>query len=230
MHWCGVKDKAFLYQFGACELSYGSKFPSVNSKGAMEAWKIFEKLGKAKAFVPSIRTVDDPKLVMRRGRDAWLTVLINVGVAQLYGTNQTKYVIAPMPLGSKGKGAIAASNGIGILKGSKNKKLAEDFVEYLTSPKTLTKIANGPGGFIPPVQEAINFLGDSAHDTVIKKGIEELGDKRTIISGLPASDYTSWSEVKGVIEDVFLDYALAGKDITQQVADDAQKKLDALRK
>ena len=57
------------------------------------------------------------------------------------------------------------------MKGSANYDLAVEFLEYLTRPDIQVKIAKGTGGFIPPVQEAIDYLGDEAIDEVINKAV-----------------------------------------------------------
>ena len=69
------------------------------------------------------------------------------------------------------------------MKGSENYDLAISFLEYLTRPDIQVKIAKGTGGFIPPVQEAIDYLGDEPTDEVINKAILVL--QNGIASGVP---------------------------------------------
>ncbi len=222
----GVQDKNFIYQFGSCALSYGAGFPDINSKGAVEAWKIFEKMHDA--FIPSVRNIDDCSLPMKR-QEAWLTVMINARVSDVYTSNPTRYVVAPMPKGPKGRGMIAAANGVGILRGAKQQKLAQEFVEYITRPEILVKIAKGPGGFVPPMNEAISHLGGDAQDMVIRKAIKEL-EEDSVISGVPGGKYQSWGAVKEVFDNIFTEYVLKGKKITQEVLDKAAEKIKKLEK
>jgi multiple sugar transport system substrate-binding protein len=56
----GVQHKNFIYQFGSCALSYGAGFPDINSKGAMDAWRIFEKMYSA--FISSVINTSDCSL------------------------------------------------------------------------------------------------------------------------------------------------------------------------
>ncbi|HEY52555.1 MAG TPA: extracellular solute-binding protein, partial [Caldilineae bacterium] len=44
----GIPMKSWIYQFGGEALSFGAGFPDANSPEAMEAWKIWDKIGKAK--------------------------------------------------------------------------------------------------------------------------------------------------------------------------------------
>jgi multiple sugar transport system substrate-binding protein len=112
------------------------------------------------------------------------------------------------------------------MKGTANHDLAVAFLEYLTRPDIQVKISKGTGGFIPPVQEAMDFLGDEAIDEVINKAVLVL--ENGVVSGVPASNYQDWGAVKACFDDVFEDTILAGADVTQERLDEAQACVDGL--
>ena len=221
----GVEDKSFIYQIGACALSYGSSFPSINSEGATKAWELFSAMSKA--YTPSVINVSDCSLPMKRG-EGWLTVTINAAVADVFASNQTKYIVAAMPKGPKGRGMIAAANGVGIIANNMHPELAREFIEYITRPDVLVKIARGPGGFIPPMEGTMKFLNDAGQDEVTRQAIAQLKEN-SIISGVPQDHFKSWSAVKLVFDNIFKLYILKNKEITRKVLDKSQKKLNALK-
>jgi multiple sugar transport system substrate-binding protein len=221
----GIPSKSWVYMFGGTGLSYGAGFPDVNSEGAMEAWKVWEKIGKASGFVPSVLNIDSCVDPMQR-EESWLTVFHNARAGQVYASNETQFTLAPAPTGPTGTGSIAGVSGYAIMKGSANYDLAVMFLEYLTRPDIQVKIAKGTGGFIPPVQEAIDYLGDEAIDEVINKAVLVL--EKGVVSGVPAGNYQDWSAVKKCYDDVFEDTILAGLDITQERLDEAQACIDGL--
>ena len=90
------------------------------------------------------------------------------------------------------------------------------------------KISKGTGGFIPPVQEAIDFLGDEAIDEVINKAVLVL--ENGVVSGVPAGNYQDWGAVKACFEAVLVDTILPGGEVTQARADTAQACVDNLLK
>jgi multiple sugar transport system substrate-binding protein len=223
----GIPSKSWVYMFGGTGLSYGASFPDVNSEGAMEAWKVWEKIGKANGFVPSVLNIDSCVDPMQR-EESWLTVFHNARAGQVYASNETQFTLAPAPTGPVGTGSIAGVSGYGIMKGSANYDLAVTFLEYLTRPDIQVKIAKGTGGFIPPVQEAMEYLGDEAIDEVINKAVLVL--ENGVVSGVPASLYQDWGAVKKCYDDVFEDTILAGGDVTQERLDEAQACIDGLLK
>jgi multiple sugar transport system substrate-binding protein len=211
--------------FGGSALSYGAGFPDANSEGAMEAWKVWEKIGKADGFVPSVLNINSCVDPMMR-EESWLTVFHNARAGQVYASNETQFTLAPAPTGPVGTGSIAGVSGYGIMKGTANHDLAVAFLEYLTRPDIQVKISKGTGGFIPPVQEAMDFLGDEAIDEVINKAVLVL--ENGVVSGVPASNYQDWGAVKACFDDVFEDTILAGADVTQERLDEAQACVDGL--
>ena len=223
----GIPMKSWVYQFGGTALSYGAGFPDINSAGAMEAWKIWEKIGKANGFVPTVMNIDSCVDPMMR-EESWLTVFHNARAGQVYASNETQFTLAPAPIGSEGIGTIAGVSGYAILKGAPNYDLAVDFLEYLTRPEIQVKIAKGTGGFIPPVQEALDYMGNEAIDEVIAKAVLVL--EQGIASGVPGYLYQDWGAVKVCYDDVFEDTIFAGNDVDQARLDTAQACVDGLLK
>ena len=223
----GIPAKSWIYMFGGTGLSYGAGFPDVNSEGAMEAWKVWETIGKASGFVPTVLNIDSCVDPMMR-EESWLTVFHNARAGQVFASNETQFTLAPAPTGPVGTGSIAGVSGYAIMKGSANYDLALQFLEYLTRPEIQVKIAKGTGGFIPPVQEALAFLGDEAIDEVINKAVLVL--ENGVVSGVPAGNYQDWGAVKACYDDIFEDTILAGADVTQERLDEGQACVEALLK
>jgi multiple sugar transport system substrate-binding protein len=221
----GIPAKSWIYMFGGTGLSYGAGFPDVNSEGAMEAWKVWEKIGKAGGFIPTVMNVDSCVDPMMR-EEAWLTVFHNARAGQVYASNETQFTLAPAPIGPNGIGTIAGVSGYAVMKGSENYDLAISFLEYLTRPDIQVKIAKGTGGFIPPVEEAIEYLGDEAIDEVINKAVLVLN--QGVVSGVPAGNYQDWGAVKQCYDDIFEDTILTGGDITQERLDEGEACVEGL--
>jgi len=223
----GIPSKSWVYMFGGTGLSYGAGFPDANSEGAMAAWKVWETIGKAGGFVPTVLNVDSCVDPMMR-EESWLTVFHNARAGQVFASNETAFTLAPAPSGPAGIGSIAGVSGYAVMKGSANYDLAIAFLEYLTRPEIQVKLAKGTGGFIPPVEEARDYLGDEAIDEVINKAVLVLNNG--VVSGVPGSDYQDWGAVKACYDDVFEDTILAGLDVTQERLDEAEACIVALLK
>jgi multiple sugar transport system substrate-binding protein len=222
----GIPQKSLIYMFGGTGLSYGAGFPDINSADAAEAWEIWTSMGDA--FVPSVLNIDSCVDPMMR-EEAWLTVFHNARAGQVYASNETQYTLGPAPAGPDGIGTIAGVSGYAIMKGSENYDLAVSFLEYLTRPEIQVKIAKGTGGFIPPVQEAIDFIGEEAIDEVIVKAILVL--ENGVASGVPSYLFQDWGAVKQVFDDVFVDMVLEGDGTVDQARlDEAAAELQALLK
>jgi multiple sugar transport system substrate-binding protein len=223
----GIPSKSWVYMFGGTGLSYGAGFPDANSEGAMAAWKVWETIGKAGGFVPTVLNVDSCVDPMMR-EESWLTVFHNARAGQVYASNETAFTLAPAPSGPVGIGSIAGVSGYAVMKGSANYDLAISFLEYLTRPEIQVKLAKGTGGFIPPVEEARDYIGDEAIDEVINKAVLVLNNG--VVSGVPGSDYQDWGAVKACYDDVFEDTILPGLDVTQERLDEAEACIVALLK
>lgn len=220
----GVPMKSLIYMYGGMFLSYGGEFPVVNSPGAVEAWKLLTKMKDA--YSPTVMTYDNVTIPMKSG-ETWLTVAHMARMGEAYRSNPADYVLAPAPRGPEGIGSIAGTSGFAVLKGSQNRELALKFIEYMTRPEIAVKVARGTGGFLPPIDEAIEVLGDSPVDEVIKKGVLVL--QNGIVSGVPASEYTSWGAVKQVYDDLFAEMIIGTGVYDQALVDAAQAKLEALK-
>ncbi len=223
----GIPSKSWIYQYGGEALSYGAGFPDANSEAAMAAWDVWDDIGVAGGFIPGVLNVENCVDPMMR-EESWLTVFHNARAGQVYASNETQYTLGPAPAGPAGIGTIAGVSGYAITKGSSNYDLAVSFLEYLTRPDVQVELAKGTGGFIPPVQEAIDFLGEDPTDEVIKKAILVL--ENGIASGVPAGNYQDWGAVKACLDDLFEDTLLVGEEVSQERADAAQACIDGLLK
>ena len=160
--------------------------------------------------------------------ESWLTVFHNARAGQVYASNETAFTLAPAPSGPNGIGSIAGVSGYAVMKGSANYDLAVSFLEYLTRPDIQVKLAKGTGGFIPPVDEAREYLGDEAIDEVINKAVLVLNNG--VVSGVPAGNYQDWGAVKRCYDDLFEDTLLAGLEVTPERAATAEACIVALEK
>jgi len=222
----GVPMKSLVYQFGGLALSYGAGFPEINTPGAVEAWKVFASMKDA--FIKGVFSVDNCTNPMLRG-ESWLTVFHNARAGQVYSSNETQYVVAPAPAGPAGIGSIAGCSGYAIMKDAPNAEGAIAFLEYITRPDIQVLLAKGTGGFIPPVQEAIEYVGNDPQDEIITKAISVL--ENGVVSGVPGGDFQDWGAVKQVFDDVFKDMIINGNgSIDMAMLDAANDKLNALRK
>lgn len=221
----GVPQKSLIYMYGGMFLSYGGEFPSVNSPGAMEAWELLA--GMQNAYTPTVNTYDNVSAPMKTG-EAWLTVAHMVRCGDAYQSNPSNYVLGAAPSGPAGIGSIAGTSGFAVVNGAPNEELAIKFIEYMTEPSMAVKVARGTGGFIPPIDEAIAQLGDSIQDEIIGKGIAVMANG--VVSGVPGSDYTSWGAVKQVYDDAFQELILKRGEIDKAYLDEAQARIEALKK
>jgi len=222
----GIPMKSLVYQFGAISLSYGATFPDINTPEAIKAWEIMVSMKDD--FIPAVLNVDNCVAPMKR-QEAWLSWMHCARAGQVYSANPANFVVAPVPEGPAGIGSIAGVSGYGVLKNAPHKELAIKFLEYITKPDMQVKIAKGTGGFIPPVEEALNYLGDDPEDEVVAKAVMVLSKGR--VSGVPGGDYQDWGAVKKVFDDVFVEMVLNGDGtVNKALLDEAQAKLDALRK
>ncbi len=222
----GIPMKSLIYQFGAISLSYGATFPDINTPGAIKAWEILVSMKDD--FIPAVLNVDNCVAPMKR-EEAWFSWMHCARAGQVYSANPANFVVAPVPEGPAGIGSIAGVSGYGILKNAPHFELAIKFLEYITRPDMQVKIAKGTGGFIPPVEEALNYLGDDPEDEVVAKAVMVLSKGR--VSGVPGGDYQDWGAVKKVFDDVFVDMVLNGDGtVDTALLDAAQADLDALRK
>lgn len=222
----GIPMKSLVYQFGAISLSYGATFPDINTPEAIKAWEIMVSMKDD--FIPAVLNVDSCVAPMKR-QEAWLSWMHCARAGQVYSANPANFVVAPVPEGPAGIGSIAGVSGYGILKNAPHFDLAIKFLEYITRPDMQVKIAKGTGGFIPPVEEALDYLGDDPEDEVVAKAVMVLSKGR--VSGVPGGDYQDWGAVKQVFDDVFVEMVLNGDGtVDKALLDKAQADLDALRK
>ncbi|MCK5128817.1 MAG: extracellular solute-binding protein [Clostridiales bacterium] len=216
---------AVVYQMGGIGLSYGAGFPEINTDGLKSAWGLVGEMMAADAILEASFNYGNP-IDMMKSEEAWLSFYHMVPVGEVYSSAPAKFTIGPAPAGPVGNGTIAGAWGIGITAGTEKKSAADDFVKFITSEKILYKISAGTGGFIPPVEEVIEVLGNEPTDEVIKKGLGTLN--AGIPHGVPGSNYQDWGAVKTVYDEVF--QKLWDDDGVVDVAflDTQQAKLEAL--
>ena len=222
---CGAPTNAFVYEFGAIELSYGAKFLDITTKPALKAWNILAELSKD--LVPDVLTTSRAADSLMR-QNGWLSIIHVADGGATYQSNPTQFVIAPVPKGSVGRGSIAGAFGLGIPKGAKHTENALKLMQFLLLPKIQARIAKNTGGFVPPVKQAFEFLGKDPEEQVIKVGLSTF--ETAIISGVPAEQYWDWNAVK-IVFDTLLKNMIVGKGkVDMNMLNAAQKELNNLNK
>ncbi|ABR31544.1 ABC-type sugar transport system periplasmic component-like protein [Thermosipho melanesiensis BI429] len=220
----GVPMKSLIYQIGAITLSYGGNWPNLDNPGAVAAWYLVYKMKDA--FAPAVQTYDDTRPPMKR-EETWMTVAHSARVGEVYKSNPTQFIIAPAPKGPAGRGSVAGTSGLAIVKGTKHFDLALKFLEYMTRPDIILKSHKGTGGFIPPVDEAINYLGDDIEDQVVKNAIKVL--KEGVLSYI-APTWKDWGQVKLVYDEIFKKMILQDKRFEPDLLEFYQIKINSLKK
>ncbi len=220
----GVPMKMFIYQAGNIVLSYGGHWPNLDNPGAMAAFYLLAKMKDA--FTPAVLTYDDTRPPMKR-EEAWMTVTHCARVGEVYKGNPTQFIVAPAPKGPAGIGSIAGTSGLAIVKGTKNFELALKFLEYITRPDIMLKVSKGTGGFIPTVEEAINYLGKSPEDEIIEKSIQVL--KEGVLAYIEPI-WKDWGQVKLVYDEIFKNMVLGKGQLDPDYLESMQLRIDAQRK
>lgn len=223
--WTGVPQKMLVYQFGSMVLAYGGGFPDIGSPEAMEAWDQFVKMNGT--FAPAVKTYDNVTAPMKRG-EVWLTVTHNGRVGAIYESNPTQFTVAAAPKGPAGIGSIAGTSGLGMMEGTVKEELATAFLEYMTRPEVMLDTMKGTGGFIPPIDECLDLLGDGVKDEIIAKSIGVLQDG--VVYFVPAADYTDWGAVKLVFDNAFYNLVLDKGEIDKAYIAGAAREIESLKK
>lgn len=220
----GVPEKALIYQYGSVILSYGGEFPKINSPEALQAWDLLVKMKEA--YTPTVLTYDSLVEPMKRG-EAWLTIAHCANVGDIYNSNPSQFVIAPAPKGPAGIGSVAGTSGFAIMKGAPKKELGIKLIEYMSRPDIQLKIAKGAGGFIPPVDESLELLGDSTQDEVIQKALHVMNNG--VLSFIPPVYGPNWGAVKLVYDEAFKKLVLGDGAVDKAYLDKAQETIESYK-
>ncbi len=220
----GVPRKMLIYQYGAAMLSYGAEFPTINSPPALNAWEQLVRMQNVhtRDILNYVNVVEPLKR-----EEAWLAVTHCARVGDIYTSNPDQFVVAPPPRGPAGIGSIAGTSGLGIRKNAPNQELAVKLLEYLSSPAIQLKIAKGTGGFIPPVEEAIDLLGDSPEDEVIKKALHVMDEG--VLAFIPPVFGPNWGAVKAIYDNAFRKLVLQDGAVDKAYLDQAQANIEKLK-
>ena len=219
----GAPQKMLIYQYGGIILSYGGGFPRMNSPGAINAWNLLVKMKHA--YTPDVLTYETVIEPMKREK-AWLTFAHCARVGEIYTSNPSQFIVAPAPKGPIGIGSVAGTSGLGLVKGAPHRALAIKLIEYFSRPEIQLKIAKGTGGFIPPVEEALELLGEDPEDEIIKKALYVMD--KGILAFIPSTFGAKWGEVKLIYDNAFRKLVLKDKVVDCTYLDNAQEDIDAL--
>ena len=205
-------------------LAYGGGFPEFTSDGFKEALGIIAKIAAGNGFYAEQDQYTAPTDPLNSG-DVWLTFAHMAPVGTSYNAAPNNYVIGAAPKGSKGAGSTSGAWCYGIAQGAPNQELAEKFINYIADPEVNYEFCSNYGGSLSPIEEVGDILESS--DVVMRAGIEML--KTTIVTGVPAAEYSDWNAVKLLYGDIFNDVlknkAVPGDDYLAE----EQSKLEALK-
>lgn len=189
--------KMLIYQVGGMALSNGGRFPVMNDEGNAKAWQ--DIIAMKANIHPESATTSDSATMMAEDT-VYLAFELMAPLATAYNAAPAKYEVFPGPKGITGKaGSIIGGHGIGIVKNSPNREMAEEFIKWITAPEQIVDAALGT---IPTIEEATLVLSNDPEDLVIKKGLETV--KNANVEGLQMiSTYTSWADVKGCYDSIY---------------------------
>lgn len=214
-----------LYPMGGLGMAYGAKFPEFNSSGFKDSMGIIAKMAEGNAFYPEQDQYTAPTDPLKSGA-VWLTFAHMSPVGVAYNAAPNEYIIGAAPKGPAGAGSTAGAWCYGIQKGTKNKELAEKFINYVLDPEVNYDYCMQMGGLLSPIKEVEEIL--DSNDVIMIAGAKMLDT--TIISGVPSTDYTDWNAVKLLYGDLF-NKILEDKAIPDDKFFDAlQAQLEALKK
>ena len=214
-----LTSSQLLYPMGGMSLAYGGGFPEFTSDGFKEALGIIAKIAAGNGFYAEQDQYTAPTDPLNSG-DVWLTFAHMAPVGTSYNAAPNNYVIGAAPKGSKGAGSTSGAWCYGIAQ-----ELAEKFINYIADPEVNYEFCSNYGGSLSPIEEVGDILESS--DVVMRAGIEML--KTTIVTGVPAAEYSDWNAVKLLYGDIFNDVlknkAVPGDDYLAE----EQSKLEALK-
>ena len=219
-----LTSSQLLYPMGGMSLAYGGGFPEFTSDGFKEALGIIAKIAAGNGFYAEQDQYTAPTDPLNSG-DVWLTFAHMAPVGTSYNAAPNNYVIGAAPKGSKGAGSTSGAWCSGIAQGAPNQELAAKFINYIADPEVNYEFCSNYGGSLSPIEEVGDILESS--DVVMRAGIEML--KTTIVTGVPAAEYSDWNAVKLLYGDIFNDVlknkAVPGDDYLAE----EQSKLEALK-
>jgi multiple sugar transport system substrate-binding protein len=214
-----------LYPMAGLGMAYGAKFPEFNSDSFKKSMTIIADMAAGNAFYPEQAQYTAPTDPLKSGA-VWLTFAHMGPSGVAYNASPNDYIVGAAPKGPSGAGSTAGAWCYGIQKGSKNKKLAEKFIAYALDPKVNYAFCTGFGGLLSPIKEVSDML--ESDDVIMRAGSKMLDT--TIISGVPASQYTDWNAVKLLYGDLFNKMLTDKKVPEDSFFNDLQSKLEALKK
>lgn len=213
-----------LYPMGGMSLAYGGGFPELTSDGFKDALGIMAKIAAGDGFYAEQDQYTAPTDPLNSG-DVWLTFAHMAPVGASYNAAPNNYVIGAAPKGSKGAGSTSGAWCYGIAQSAPNQELAEKFINYVADPEVNYEFCSNYGGSLSPVEEVGDIL--ESGDVVMRAGIEML--ETTIVTGVPASEYSDWNAVKLLYGDVFNDVIKNKAVPADDVLAEAQSKLESLK-
>lgn len=213
-----------LYPMGGMSLAYGGGFPELTSDGFKDALGIMAKIAAGDGFYAEQDQYTAPTDPLNSG-DVWLTFAHMAPVGASYNAAPNNYVIGAAPKGSKGAGSTSGAWCYGIAQGAPNQELAEKFINYVADPEVNYEFCSNYGGSLSPIEEVGDIL--ESGDVVMRAGIEML--ETTIVTGVPASEYSDWNAVKLLYGDIFNDIIKNKAVPADDVLAEAQSKLESLK-
>ncbi len=229
----GKSSSLIIYQIGGMALSHtdtiAGTFPGLNSDANKAAWSDVLALQLAGGIHPDSATNNDVSGLLQDGSIQVAFAHMNQ-VSTAYTNAPAEFKVFPGPKGDSGKaGSIVGGHGVGVVAGSANEELAKKFVDWMTDPDQIVHAALGS---VPPLAEAIDALGSTPKDEVIKMGISTIANAN--VEGLQMIPlYENWTSVKNCSDRVFaaiMDGSITTEEQLFAKLDEEQAALEALLK
>ncbi|MDR1469901.1 MAG: ABC transporter substrate-binding protein [Spirochaetaceae bacterium] len=227
----GTSGSQLLYPLGGVQLAYGlDVYPKIDHPATLVAFGIIAEMARGKSVLDAglLSQYNRPMELIKNG-DLWLSFAHMGPLGDAYKAAPDAYVLGPGPVGSTGKtGSTAGAWTLGIVKGAKNRELAEKWLAYNADQANNYRYCKGLGGVMSPVKEAGALLGEGTTDRIMRAGIDSLATGARV-TGLPTADFVSWDAVKMLYTDIY-NAVLSGKTLTQADITAYQDQLDGMRK
>jgi len=201
----GMATSMLIYQVGGMALSHataaevGSTFPGLNNNANKEAWSDILTMKLAGGIHAESSNINDVSGLLQAGSIQLAFAHMNQ-ISTVYTNAPAQFKVFPGPKGESGKaGTIIGGHGIAVIEGSENEDLAKEFIKWITEPE---QIVHASLGSVPPLAEAVDALGNTPAEQIVKMGIATINAAN--VEGLQMIPlYSEWGSVKGCSDTVF---------------------------
>ncbi len=212
-----------LYPIAGMSMAYGGGFPEFTSDAFKTALGHIATMSAGNAFYPEQDQYTNPTDPMNSG-DVWLTFAHMGPIGQAHATAPNEWVIGAAPTGTEGAGSTAGSWTFGIPKGAPHEDLARALIDFVTIPENNYDFCSNLR-VLSTVEEVSSLLTED--DAIMKASSGMLAT--TIVSGVPATEYTDWNAVKLLYGDIYSEIMSTNEVPSDDFLAEKQAALEALK-